>query len=277
MINIKNLHFSYRHKPVLAGLSLGLEPGYIYGLLGKNGAGKSTLLKILSGLLFPQKGELSYGPWRPAQRKPSFLQQLYLLPEEFHVPPIRIGEWAQHQAPFYPRWSQQQFIRTLTEFDIPPDIRLTELSYGQQKKALISFALSTNTSLLLMDEPTNGLDIPSKGQFRKVIAGALDEGSTILISTHQVKDLENLIDRILVLEEGRILFDQPLTTVSQKLRFHQSFDPAELASAIYGEPSLRGNVLVTPNDTGEDGQPDLEMLYKAIIHQPERLNAAFTN
>jgi len=277
MLTIRDLHFSYRHRPVLNGLSLGLQPGYIYGLLGRNGAGKSTLLKIISGLLFPKDGELSYGPWRPAQRKPSFLQQLYLLPEEFHVPPIRIGEWVKLQAPFYPRWSQQQFISTLTEFDIPPDIRLTELSYGQQKKALISFALSTNTGLLLMDEPTNALDIPGKSQFRKVIAGALEEDSTILISTHQVKDLENLIDRILVLDRGRILFDQPLTTVSQKLRFHLSFDPAELVSAIYGEPSLRGNSLVTPNDTGEDGQPDLEMLYKAIIHQPERLNAAFTN
>jgi ABC-2 type transport system ATP-binding protein len=277
MITIKNLHFSYLRKPVLSGLSLALQPGYIYGLLGRNGAGKSTLLKVISGLLFPQKGELGYGPWRPAQRKPSFLQHLYLLPEEFHVPPIRIGEWVKHQAPFYPRWSQQQFISTLTEFDIPSDIRLTELSYGQQKKALISFALSTNTGLLLMDEPTNGLDIPSKSQFRKVIAGALGEGSTILISTHQVKDLENLIDRILVLDQGRILFNQPLTTVSRKLRFHLSFDPAELASAIYGEPSLRGNSLVTRNDAGEDGQPDLEMLYKAIIHQPERLNAAFTN
>ena len=277
MITIRDLHFSYRQKPVLKGLSLDLQPGYIYGLLGMNGAGKSTLLKILSGLLFPQQGEISYGPYHPSQRKPSFLQQLYFLPEEFHVPPIRIGEWVRHQAPFYPRWSQQLFTRTLAAFDIPPDIRLTELSYGQQKKAVISFALSTNTGLLLMDEPTNGLDIHSKSQFRRVIAGALDEGSTILISTHQVKDLENLIDRVLVLDRGRILFDQPLSTVSKKLQFRLSFDPGELSSAIYGESSLRGNALVTANHTGDDGQPDLEMLYKAIINAPERLNAAFTN
>jgi ABC-2 type transport system ATP-binding protein len=277
MITINDLHFSYRRKPVLSGLNLDLQPGYIYGLLGPNGAGKSTLLKNLAGLLFPQQGQVRFGPSEPGRRKPSFLQELFLVPEEFHVPSIRIGQWVRYQSPFYPRWSQDLFNRTLQEFDIPQDIRLNELSYGQQKKAVVSFALSTNARLLLMDEPTNGLDIPSKSQFRKVIADALDEEKCILISTHQVKDLENLIDRITVLDNGKILFDEPMDIISRKLKFKLSQDPQEVPAAIYAESSPKGHSLVTLNTEDGDGQPDLEMLYKAIIHQPQRLNAVFTN
>lgn len=277
MITISDLHFSYRRKPVLSGLNLQLQPGYIYGLLGRNGAGKSTLLKNLAGLLFPQQGQVRFGESEPGKRKPSFLQQLFLVPEEFHVPSIRIGQWVRYQSPFYPRWSQQLFDRTLQEFEIPQDIRLNELSYGQQKKAVISFALSTNARLLLMDEPTNGLDISSKSQFRKVIAGALDGEKCILISTHQVKDLENLIDRITVLDDGKILFDQSMDSISRKLQFRLSHDPQELPTALYSESSLKGNALVTLNTDSGDGQPDLEMLYKAVIHQPQRLNDVFTN
>src|ERR1700754_667757 len=277
MITIRDLHFSYRRRPVLSGLNLQLQPGYIYGLLGPNGAGKSTLLKNMAGLLFPQQGQVHFGKLIPGKRRPSFLQQLFLVPEEFHVPSIRIGQWVRYQSPFYPRWSQQLFDRTLQEFEIPKDIRLNELSYGQQKKALISFALSTNPGLLLMDEPTNGLDISSKSQFRKVIAGALDGENCILISTHQVKDLENLIDRVTVLHNGKILFNQTMDSISQKLQFRLSHDPQELSTALYSESSLKGNVVVTLNTEGGDGQPDLEMLYKAVIHQPGRLNDVFTN
>ncbi len=137
MITISDLHFSYRRKPVLSGLNLRLQPGYIYGLLGPNGSGKSTLLKNLAGLLFPQQGQVYFDNSVPGKRKPFFLQQLFLVPEEFHVPSIKIGQWVRHQSAFYPLWSQQSFDRTLQEFEIPRDIRLNELSYGQQKKAVI--------------------------------------------------------------------------------------------------------------------------------------------
>jgi len=149
------------------------------------------------------------------------------------------------------------------------------MSYGQQKKLLISFALAVNASFLLMDEPTNGLDILSKSQFRKVIAGSLSEEQCMLISTHQVKDLENLIDRILIIEEGRIIFNQGLDTISEKLTFTLSFNPEQTAQALYSEASLKGNALVLPNTEGEDGHPDLEMLYKAVILEGEKINRVF--
>ena len=198
MVSIRDLHFAYRRKPVFSGLSLDLQPGYIYGLLGRNGTGKSTLLRNLAGLLSPRRGKVLVGGLEPRRRQPEFLRKVLLLPEEFHVPAISVKRWVDSQAPFYPNFSREMLERTLREFSIAYDdsSRLTELSYGQQKKVLIALALSANTPLLLMDEPTNGLDILSKSQFRKVIAGALTGEKCILISTHQVKDLENLIDQV---------------------------------------------------------------------------------
>jgi ABC-2 type transport system ATP-binding protein len=275
MVTIRDLHFAYRRKPVFTGLSLDLEPGYIYGLLGRNGTGKSTLLRSIAGFLFPQRGQIGVMGYKPGKRRPAFLQEVFLVPEDFYLPPMLMDQWVRRHAVFYPKFRQDQFLRIARDFDIPMATRLDEMSYGQQKKVLISFALATNASLLLMDEPTNGLDIVSKSQFRKVIAGSLDYTKCIVISTHQVKDLENLIDRVMVIDEGRILFDQPMEAISEKLVFRLSFDPEEAARALYSEASFRGNALILPNTDGEDSQPDLEMLYKAVMLVGAPLNLLF--
>ena len=275
MVSIQDFDFSYRRKPIFSGLNLRLDPGHIYGLLGQNGTGKSTLLRSLSGFLFPKGGRIDVLGFEPRRRHPAFLQQVFLLPEEFHLPPISISRWIKHTAGFYPRFSHEQFQRNITGFDVPQEGSMQEMSYGQQKKLLISFALAVNAPLLLMDEPTNGLDIFSKSQFRKAIAGSLNEQQCILISTHQVKDLENLIDRILVIEEGRILFNQGMDSISRKLTFTQSFDPEQTAQALYSESTLKGNTLVLPNTEGTDSRPDLEMLYKAVILASEKINRVF--
>lgn len=275
MVTIRDLHFAYRRKQVFTGLSLELRPGHIYGLLGRNGTGKSTLLRNIAGYLFPQKGSIEALGFEPGKRYPAFLQKVFLVPEDFHLPSVHIDRWVRHNAPFYPLFDPEQFARYIQDFGIPAGSRLDEMSYGQQKKALISFCLATNASLLLMDEPTNGLDILSKSQFRKVIAGALDVSKCIIISTHQVKDLENLIDRVTVIDEGKILFDQTMEAISRKLNFKLSFDPKETAHALYCESSLKGNALILSNIEEEDSRPDLEMLYKAIVQHGEKMNAVF--
>jgi ABC-2 type transport system ATP-binding protein len=151
------------------------------------------------------------------------------------------------------------------------------MSYGQKKKVLISFGLACNTSVVLMDEPTNGLDIISKSQFRKVMAGCVDENKCVVISTHQVKDLENLIDRITIIEEGRILFDQTIENITRKLSFRISFDPEEVQHALYSEPSLRGSALIAANTEGEESKLDLELLYKAIILNRPSIESVFNH
>ncbi len=275
MIAIKDLHFAYKNKPVFTGLSLQLQPGHIYGLLGKNGTGKSTLLRNINGLLFPKSGSIEVMGLNPAKRLPSLLQQIFMVAEEFEMPNVLISAFVKNTSRFYPNFNQAQLNTYLKEFEIPIAQKLQQMSYGQKKKVLISFGLACNTPILLMDEPTNGLDIMSKSQFRKVMANAMDDHKCIIISTHQVKDLESLIDRITIIDEGQILFDQNIAEVTSKLNFKISFDSEEVKDAIYSESSLKGSAIITKNETGDESKLDLEMLYKAIVTNRKAVIAAF--
>jgi len=276
MINISNLHFSYKKKKVFNGLSLGLQAGHIYGLLGKNGTGKSTLLRNIAGLLFPQQGNIEVMGFVPGKRQPAFLQNIFMVAEEFFLPDVTVKKYVKYNAPFYPNFNHQQFQSYLEEFDIPQENTLQNMSYGQKKKVLISFGLACNTAILLMDEPTNGLDIMSKSKFRKLIAGAVTDHNCIVISTHQVKDLESLIDRVTIIDEGHILFDQTIENISRQLQFKISFDYEEVSDALYKEPGLQGNAVVCKNKDGEDTKLDLELLYKAVVTNGDAVTKAFS-
>lgn len=276
MIHIENLHFSYRkHKPLFEGLNLQLEAGHIYGLLGKNGAGKSTLLKHISGLLFPQGGSCKVMNYSSMHRQPGFLRELFLVPEEFFLPNVYISSYVKSYAPFYPNFNKQEFSQYLQEFNIPPDQKLTDMSYGQKKKVLISFALAANTKVLVMDEPTNGLDIPSKSQFRKVIAAAVSTEKCIVISTHQVRDLDNLIDSIVIIDEHRIIFRQDVATVTDKLCFKVVSDIADPAKVLFAESSLKGHAVIMENANGEHSKVDMELLFNGLLTNTARIQQIF--
>lgn len=277
MININNLHFGYKKRKVFNDLTLSLQAGHIYGLLGKNGTGKSTLLRSIAGLLFPNEGTVSVMGYVPGKRQPEFLQNVFMVPEEFYLPDVSIQKFVKLNAPFYPNFDFGQFSQYLKEFEIPEGNTLQSMSYGQKKKVLISFGIACNTALLLMDEPTNGLDIMSKSKFRKVIAGAIDDNKCIIISTHQVKDLESLIDRITIIDEGQILFDQTIESINRKIQFKISFDKEEVQDALYKEPSLQGTAIVAANIDGDDSKLDLELLYKAVIMNGDSVRAIFNN
>lgn len=275
MISIDNLSFAYKKKPVFDGLNLKFEAGHVYGLLGKNGTGKSSLLRNIAGLLQPQKGQITVNGFTPFERLPIFLEDVFMVPEEFYLPDIPVADLIKHYAPFYPRFNADKFKSYIAVFEIPSDSTLQNMSYGQKKKVLISFALASNAKVLLMDEPTNGLDIMSKSQFRKILAEALDEERCIIVSTHQVKDLENLIDRITIIDEGKILFDESIEDISRKLSFRFAYDDADLATAFYSESSLTGNVVVTANTADEESKLDLELLYKAIVTNGTKITKLF--
>lgn len=277
MIQLKNLHFSYQKNKVFNGLSLSFKPGHIYGLLGRNGSGKSTLFKNILGALFPQSGQVTALGYNPASRSPEYLQQVFIVAEEFHLPDVAIRKFVSCNAPFYPKFSKSEFEAYLKEFEIPIHHKLHQMSYGQKKKVLISFALACNTPLLLMDEPSNGLDIMAKSQFKKIIAGAINDSKCVIISTHQVKDLENLIDHITVIDEGQIAFNHSINTISSRLSFKNTNNESELDNALYKEESLKGYLVVLPNVLASEGKTDLELLYKAIVTNPERLNSIFSN
>ena len=218
MIQIDNLSFGYHRESLFTDTSLKLGPGNIYGLLGLNGAGKSSLLRLMSGLLFPAGGQVDVLGYEPAKRQPDFLSKTFVLPENVVVPNLTGKEYVSIQSPFYLNFDVAQMEQNLDRFEIPQDRKLPALSHGQQKKFLLSFGLACNAEFLILDEPTNGLDIPSKGLFRRLVAESLTEEQTFIVSTHQVHDLESLIDSIIILYEGRILFNQGLDEVSSQLR-----------------------------------------------------------
>jgi ABC-2 type transport system ATP-binding protein len=274
MIKIDNLNFSYsKHRILFKNISMQLSNGHIYGLLGRNGAGKSTLLKNLAGLVYAQSGKIDVLGFDPADRQPALLQQLCFIPEEFHLPAIKIDSYVKANAPFYPDFNHQYFADLLKEFDIPVGQKLIDMSYGQKKKVIISFGLATNAKLVIMDEPTNGLDIPSKAQFRKIMASALTEDRCIIISTHQVRDLDNLIDTVIMLDENKIALKASVEEITNKLCFKRLKEIDE--TVIYAEPSLAGYHAVLTNYHQEDSKLDMELLFNAVLAEKNKLKPIF--
>jgi ABC-2 type transport system ATP-binding protein len=264
MLQISDLSFGYQGKSLLfENLNLQLNEGHIYGLLGKNGAGKSTLLKNMAGLAFPLKGKCLYKETDTASRPVTVLQDVYFLAEELFVPSLTPLQFAASTGGFYPGFSKADFDSYLQLLDVGPNSVMDKQSFGQQKKAMIAFGLATNTSLLIMDEPTNGLDIPSKVQFRKLMASVLTDERCIVISTHQVRDLDSLIDTLLVLDNREIVVNRLMDEVAEKLSFGFYADTTDMP-VLYEEENIRGKNAILKN-TGKYGKVDLELLFNAII------------
>jgi ABC-2 type transport system ATP-binding protein len=265
MVDIHGLSFGYSKKSILLkNLSLKLKAGHIYGLLGKNGVGKSTLLKNISGLAFPSEGYCTVQGIHTLKRIPSFLQELFFIPEEVHMPSLSSKTFVERTAHFYPKFDKDYFYSLLSEFDVSGENNLSKLSFGQQKKMMIAFGLATNTALLIMDEPTNGLDIPSKVQFRKIISSALTDERCIIISTHQVRDLDSLIDTVVVLHDQKIVVNASIDDIGEKL-FFSPFSKANKESIIYNEESTIGNNTISLNINEQYNKVDMELLFNAII------------
>jgi len=264
MIQIEHLDFWYKKgRQVFQDLSLSLDAGHVYGLLGKNGAGKSTLLKCIAGLAFPARGKCLVKGMASARRSVSLMEELFFLPEEIYVPQLTPGQFLKGTAPFYPNFSITDFYANLRTLEVDPGAIMTRMSFGQQKKFIIAFGLATHTSLLIMDEPTNGLDIPSKVQFRKLIASGLTEDRCVIISTHQVRDLDSLIDTILILDDHRIVVNHSVDGLTEKLLFGV-FDETAGIPVLYEEDSLRGKQVIAENVQGKYSKMDLELFFNGI-------------
>ena len=277
MIEVENLSFSYgrRKSKVLEDFSMKLDKGSVYGLLGKNGTGKSTLLYLMAGLLRPQTGNVLYKGVDVKKRYPDTLQDMFLVPEEFALPNVSLKQYVKLNAPFFPNFSDELLNACLRDFDMNEDIHLGELSMGQKKKAFMCFALATNTSLLMMDEPTNGLDIPSKSQFRKVIASGMSDDKAVIISTHQVRDIDSLLDHVLIMDGSKLLLNESVSTICEKLYFAEQGMNEPTEGALYVQPSVQGNSVILPNEYGEDSKMNLEILFNAMLAERERMQQMF--
>ena len=277
MIDVAGLSFSYGRKKskVLDNFSMSLEKGSVYGLLGKNGTGKSTLLYLMAGLLRPQAGRVLYKGADITKRSPSSLQDMFLVPEEFALPNVSLKQYVKLNAPFYPHFSHELLNACLRDFDMNEDIHLGELSMGQKTKAFMCFALATNTSLLMMDEPSNGLDIPSKSQFRKVIASGMTDEKSVIISTHQVRDIDSLLDHVLIMDGTQLLLNQPVASICERLYFAEQGMNEPTDGALYVQPSLQGNSVILPNTYHEDSKLNLEVLFNATLAERVKIQQMF--
>ncbi len=275
MIKINDLSFYYNKKrPVFEHVSFDMQGG-IYGLLGENGVGKTTLLHLISGLCFPKNGSCKVFEYESAYRNPEMLKQLFFLPEEFHVQNMLIKDFIKYNSSFYPNFSETQFDVYLNDFHVDKDRKMAELSFGQKKKVMIAFALALNTPITLLDEPTNGLDIPSKAQFRKIVASAFEDSRCILISTHQVRDLESLIDPIIILDRNQVLLNNSVEEITRKLLF--SYTSTKPQEALYCEQTMQGYASVQVNEYKEESTLNIETLFNTVVSNKGKIKELFNS
>lgn len=275
MIDIKDLAFSYGSKQVLRNISMTLEDGHIYGLLGENGVGKTTLLTLLCGLKKTQSGTILTDGAVPYGRTPSLLQEQYFLPDE--VAPVNdtARSWAKTSGVFWPNFSMDAFEEIMGVFETDSSQKMASMSAGQLKKAYISFALACKTKYLFLDEPTNGLDIPSKAQFRSALMKYTREDSTIVISTHQVRDLENVIDPIVILDRRDVLLNATVEQIGKVLCF--DYGTVLNPESLYSEQLPGGFIQVYPNTTGEESKVNIEALFNTVHKHKDLVKSLFQN
>ena len=259
MIEVKNLSFSYgkRKQKVFNDFSLTLDKGSVYGLLGKNGTGKSTLLYLMTGLLRPQGGKVLYKGIGVSLRYPLTLQDMFLVPEEFALPSVSLKQYVKLNAPFYPAFSNEQLRACLHDFDMNEDIHLGELSMGQKKKAFMCFALA------------------AKSQFRKVIASGMTDDKSVIISTHQVRDIDSLLDHVVIIDGTHVLLNESVKDICAKLYFAEQGMNEPTGDALYVQPSVQGNSVILSNVYNEETKLNLEVLFNAMLAEREKMQSIF--
>ena len=273
MITIKDLGFAYRETSVLKNINMTLEEGHIYGLLGENGVGKTTLLTLLCGLKKPQMGTIETDGHNPYKREPSLLSEQYYLSDEVAPVNMKAIDYAGNYGKFWERFDLNRFVEIMEIFENNPLQKMNKMSFGQLKKTYIAFALACNTKYLFMDEPTNGLDIPSKAQFRKAVMKYTREDSIILISTHQVRDLENIIDPIIILDRQDVLLNATIEKITDKLYFDYASEKGD--DALYSEMTPGGSIQVKLNQTGEESKVNIEALFNTVHQHKELIKGIF--
>lgn len=283
MLKIENLTFKYRRKApaVLDDFSVNFRPGGIYGLLGRNGAGKSTLLHLIAGLLKPASGKVLFNGESTWAHRPATMCDIFIVPEEFSLPDVSLRTYVECNSHFYPNFSETDLHAHLRTFEIE-DIyksnqRLGSLSMGQKKKVYMCFALACNTSLLIMDEPTNGLDIPGKSAFRRFVVGCINENRTIIISTHQVRDIDRILDHVIIIDDSKVLLDEDVQTILSKLKFVETTDAEVINNALYSIKSLGGASVILRNTDDDPTELNLETLFDCTLNNPGHIEQIFNS
>lgn len=282
MITIKNVDFSYKGKTALfKDLSLNFPSGRITGLVAKNGEGKTTLLKLICGLLTRGAGEASINDFDPQKGEVALLEDLFFVPEEFEFPGFftSASSFAKAYSVFYPKFSNEEFEKLCQDFEIKLSHKASKMSMGQKRKLMLAFALACNTRVLILDEPFNALDVPSKEVLKKAMISRFDESKNFILSSHQIREMENLVDSICIMKDSQLVLNAGLEQVAEKFSFvlggiaegENNINEGE--EIIFSKDTAYGNVSVVENTSGKETVVDLELLFAAVLARPEK----FTN
>ena len=277
MIKLNNLTFGYGDPPLFRNLDASFEKGKIYGLLGKNGAGKTTLFKLICGLLRAHQGSSEVLGINSQKRSPQMLQDLFFIPESFYLPPVSIDRYHDLHAPLYKYFNSELFYQIVNELSLNRTQNLNTLSYGLVKRFLLAFGLATDCKIILLDEPTNGLDIPSKRIFRKLLASSISRERVFIIATHQIKEVENIFDHLMFIDQGRILLSSSIEKISQKLSFRNTSGVDLPENALFSEEIAGGYAILEKNESGVENRVDLEFLFNAIMESSENIVEAINS
>jgi len=272
MIEISDLTFGYSKKEKLFDkLNLNMSLGRVYGLLGRNGAGKTSLIMQTAGLLFPDSGKVFIDKNISFRRSKEFLSTFFFVPEEFKIPNVKKDSFVKIYSPFYENFDSNLFDELLEKFSLSGDKKISDMSYGQKKKFMISFGLACKTKVLIMDEPTNGLDIPSKMIFRNIIDSLKNENNLFIISTHQIRDIEQIIDNIVILESGSIKFNNTVDEVLKRFNFRTSEKNQITENTVFSQEIPGGYSVIDKNKSGMKTEFDAEVFFNSVISSPSIL------
>lgn len=214
ILECKNLSKSYGSKPALSHVSLTLESGHIIGLLGPNGSGKTTLIKLINGLLTPNDGEL-YINQNPIGIKSKKIVS-YLPDQNFLNMNMKVREIVNYYKDFYEDFDESRAYDMLAKLNINPNDKLKTMSKGTKEKVQLILTMSRRAKLYVLDEPIAGVDPAARDYILNIILSNYEEDATILISTHLIADIENILDQVIFIKEGQIVLNSSVDAIREE-------------------------------------------------------------
>jgi ABC-2 type transport system ATP-binding protein len=220
LLNIRNLSKSFGRKAILKNFDLTLERGKVYGLLGKNGAGKTTLIRMILGVIPQDSGEINYKGQKLKFGDAAYKREIGFIPEDsIFYSWMTIKELLKFNSSFYPKWNKTKAEEYLDRLSLDDKVKIKHLSRGMKLKVGLVVALAAEPEFLVLDDPTSGLDVPTRQDFsRDIIREILEGGTTILFSSHLVHELEGIIDKLGILQTGRLVIEDEYSSVKSAIK-----------------------------------------------------------
>jgi len=227
ILQANSLYKSYGQKKVLNDFNMSLKEGKVYGLLGKNGEGKTTLIRMIMGIIPGDKGKILYKGKKIKFNHPFYKKEVGYIPEEsIFFGWMTIQELMTFNSSFYPKWNENKLNELLNRFDLDGKLKIKYLSRGMKLKLGLIVALVAEPELLILDDPTSGMDVPTRHDFLKgIISEILEQGTSILFSSHLVHELEGIIDHLGILHNGKLILENNFEQVKNNAKkVHLVFD-----------------------------------------------------